>query len=546
MITGELKSQIDQIWNTFWTGGISNTITIVEQLTYLIFIKDLDETENVNERKAKRFNKEYTPIFGKDQQHFRWKNLKEMDVHERHNIFSNTVDGIFPFIRTLGSEKSMFSKFMRGASFGINKPSVLDQVMEKLERIDMSQQDTKGDIYEYLLSKLEGGGTAGQFRTPRHIIKLMVALTNPSLEDVISDPSAGTAGFLVAAKEYIDSHYEETEIDKYREHINKHMFNGTEFDATMLRIASMNLYLHGVEEPNLIDVDAVSKDNTITEEHTLVLANPPFKGTIDKDSIAVGLKNVTNTSKTELLFLALILRQLKKGGRAAVIVPDGVLFGGSNAHKNIRKEIIQNHKLEAVISMPSGVFKPYAGVSTAIMMFTKTETGGTDKVWFYDMKADGKSLDDKRNLLIDPDVFEAFTQTKGDFTPERLSQLAKAHDDFNLPQILDQYRYLKSDYWGKMHDENGQLLHVNDIPDNLGFDKFLDGTCTHDYSDRTSQSFLVPVKEIEENDWDLSINRYKEIVYEEVEYDEPKVIIDRISQLEKERKELLNTLSEKV
>lgn len=546
MITGELKSQIDQIWNTFWTGGISNTITIVEQLTYLIFIKDLDETENVNERKAKRFNKEYTPIFGKDQQHFRWKNLKEMDVHERHNIFSNTVDGIFPFIRTLGSEKSMFSKFMRGASFGINKPSVLDQVMEKLERIDMSQQDTKGDIYEYLLSKLEGGGTAGQFRTPRHIIKLMVALTNPSLEDVISDPSAGTAGFLVAAKEYIDSHYEETEIDKYREHINKHMFNGTEFDATMLRIASMNLYLHGVEEPNLIDVDAVSKDNTITEEHTLVLANPPFKGTIDKDSIAVGLKNVTNTSKTELLFLALILRQLKKGGRAAVIVPDGVLFGGSNAHKNIRKEIIQNHKLEAVISMPSGVFKPYAGVSTAIMMFTKTETGGTDKVWFYDMKADGKSLDDKRNLLIDPDVFEAFTQTKGDFTPERLSQLAKAHDDFNLPQILDQYRYLKSDYWGKMHDENGQLLHVNDIPDNLGFDKFLDGTCTHDYSDRTSQSFLVPVKEIEENDWDLSINRYKEIVYEEVEYDEPKVIIDRISQLEKERKKLLNTLSEKV
>ncbi|WP_394906084.1 N-6 DNA methylase [uncultured Mesonia sp.] len=542
MITGELKSQIDQIWNTFWTGGISNTITIVEQLTYLIFIKDLDDTENVNERKAKRFNKEYTPIFGKDQQHFRWKNLKEMDVHERHNIFSNTVDGIFPFIRNLGSEKSMFSKFMRGASFGINKPSVLDQVMEKLERIDMSQQDTKGDIYEYLLSKLEGGGTAGQFRTPRHIIKLMVALTNPSLEDVISDPSAGTAGFLVAAKEYIDSHYEETEIDKYREHINKHMFNGTEFDATMLRIASMNLYLHGVEEPNLIDVDAVSKDNTITEEHTLVLANPPFKGTIDKDSIAVGLKNVTNTSKTELLFLALILRQLKKGGRAAVIVPDGVLFGGSNAHKNIRKEIIQNHKLDAIISMPSGVFKPYAGVSTAIMMFTKTETGGTDKVWFYDMKADGKSLDDKRNLLIDPDVFEAFTQTKGDFTPERLSQLAKAHDDFNLPQILDQYRYLKSDYWGKMHDEKGSPIMVHDIPDNLGFDKFLDGTCTHDYSDRTSQSFLVPIKEIEENDWDLSINRYKEIVYEEVEYDEPQVVVDRIAHLERERKELMNQL----
>jgi len=542
MITGELKSQIDQIWNTFWTGGISNTITIVEQLTYLIFIKDLDESETLNERKAKRFKTDYTPIFGKDQQHFRWKNLKEMDVHERHNIFSNTVDGIFPFIRSLGSEKSMFSKFMRGASFGINKPSVLDQVMEKLERIDMSKQDTKGDIYEYLLSKLEGGGTSGQFRTPRHIIKLMVAMMNPTLEDIISDPSAGTAGFLVASKEYIDSHYEVTELDKHREHINKRMFNGTEFDATMLRIASMNLYLHGVEEPNLIDVDAVSKDNTTTEEHTLVLANPPFKGTIDKDSIAIGLKNVTNTSKTELLFLALILRQLRKGGRAAVIVPDGVLFGGSNAHKNIRKEIIENHKLEAVISMPSGVFKPYAGVSTAIMIFTKTDTGGTDQVWFYDMKADGKSLDDKRNLLVDEDVFDAFTQTKGDFTPERLSKLAKAHDNFNLPQILDQYRYLKSEYWGKMHDKNGELLHVKDKSENLGFNKFLDGTCEHDYSDRTSQSFLVPIKEIQDNDWDLSINRYKEIVYEEVEYDEPKVILERISKLDKERKELMKKL----
>lgn len=542
MITGELKSQIDQIWNTFWTGGISNTITIVEQLTYLIFIKDLDETEQLNERKAKRLTIDYTPIFAANQQHFRWKNLKEMDVNERHQIFSNTVDGIFPFIRTLGSEKSMFSKFMRGASFGINKPSVLDQVMEKLERIDMSKQDTKGDIYEYLLSKLEGGGTAGQFRTPRHIIKLMVALMNPTLEDIISDPSAGTAGFLVASKEYIDSHYEVTELDKHKDHINKNMFHGTEFDATMLRIASMNLYLHGVEEPNLIDVDAVSKDNTTAEAHSLVLANPPFKGTIDKDSIALGLKNITNTSKTELLFLALILRQLKKGGRAAVIVPDGVLFGGSNAHQSIRKEIIENHKLEAVISMPSGVFKPYAGVSTAIMIFTKTETGGTDHVWFYDMKADGKSLDDKRNYLVDEDVFNAFTQAKGDFSPERLSQLAKAHDNFNLPQILDQYRYLKSEYWGKMHDENGSPIRVHDVPDNLGFDQFLEGTCTHDYSDRTSQSFLVPVKEIIDNNWDLSINRYKEIVYEEVEYDEPKVILNRISKLAKEREDLMKKL----
>lgn len=549
MITGELKTQIDGIWNTFWTGGISNTITIVEQLTYLIFIKDLDETETRNERKALRGFK-YTPLFAvykgeKDevnQQNFRWKNLKEMDVNARHNIFTNTVDGVFPFIRSLGQDKSLFSTYMKGATFGISKPSVLDQVMEKLERIDMTNQDTKGDIYEYLLSKLEGGGTAGQFRTPRHIIKLMVELMQPTLEDTICDPSAGTAGFLVAAKEYIDKHNEITELDKHSDHINKTMFNGTEFDATMLRIASMNLYLHGVEEPNIVDVDAVSKDNTVSNAYTLVLANPPFKGTIDKDSISVGLKNVTDTSKTELLFLALILRQLKTGGRAAVIVPDGVLFGSGNAHKSIREEIVANHKLEAVISMPSGVFKPYAGVSTAVMIFTKTDNGGTDNVWFYDMLADGKSLDDKRNLLVDDELFMAFAFGDG-FDKASQDQKLAVHEKFNLPQILDHYRYLKSDYWGKMHTVKGELLHVNDVPHNLGFDQFLENTCTHDYSDRTSQSFLVPFQEIKENDWDLSINRYKEIVYEEVVYDAPSKILKRIMALNNERIDLMKKLN---
>lgn len=314
MITGELKSQIDTIWQTFWEGGEPNTMTIVEQLTYLIFIKDLDETETRNERMAKRLKKEFNPIFSADQQDFRWKNLKEMDVAERYAIFSNNVDGIFPFIRTLGKEKSVFSTHMRGASFSNYKSAVLDQVIEKLERIDMSNQDTKGDIYEYMLSKLEGGGTAGQFRTPRHIIKLMVEMMQPTLEDIICDPSVGTAGFLVVAKEYIDKHYDITELDKHRDHINKVMFNGTEFSSTMLRIASMNLFLHGVEEPNIVDVDAVSKDNKVSDAYTLVLANPPFTGTIDKESIATGLSNVTKTTKTELLFLALILRQLKKGG----------------------------------------------------------------------------------------------------------------------------------------------------------------------------------------------------------------------------------------
>ncbi|WP_416440842.1 N-6 DNA methylase [Leeuwenhoekiella sp. A16] len=541
MITGQIKSQIDAIWNTFWTGGISNTITIVEQLTYLIFIKDLDETETRNERMAKRLNKDFNPIFGPDQQDFRWKNLKEMDVQARHSIFNNSVDGIFPFIRSLGSEKSLFSTYMKDASFGINKAATLDQVMEKLERVDMDSQDIKGDIYEYLLSKLEGGGTAGQFRTPRHIIKLMTELMQPTLEDTICDPSVGTAGFLVAAKEYIDKHYDITELDKNSEHINKRMFNGTEFDATMLRIASMNLFLHGVEEPNIVDVDAVSKDNEVSDAYTLVLANPPFKGTIDKESIAQGLRNVTDTTKTELLFLALMLRQLKKGGRAAVIVPDGVLFGSGKAFKSIRSEIVKNHKLEAVISLPSGVFKPYSGVSTAIIIFTKTDNGGTDNVWFYDMLADGKSLDDKRNLLVDEEAFNNFAFAKA-LTQYELDALAKDHEKFNLPQILDQYRYLKSEYWGKMHTKDGELLHVNDIPTNLGMDQFMDGTCTHNYADRTSQSFLVPFKEIKDNDWDLSINRYKKIVYEEVEYDAPVEIIDRIKSLNNERDGILTSL----
>lgn len=550
MITGTLKNDIDSIWNTFWTGGISNTITIVEQLTYLIFIKDLDETETRNERMAKRLGTDFTPIFGPDQQHFRWKNLKEMDVTERHTIFGNTVDGVFPFIRSLGSEKSLFSTYMKGASFGISKPSVLDQVIEKLERIDMSNQDTKGDIYEYLLSKLEGGGTAGQFRTPRHIIQLMTAMMQPTLEDTICDPAVGTAGFLVAAKDYIDKHYDVTERDKYKDHINKTMFNGTEFDATMLRISAMNLFLHGIEEPNIIDVDAVSKDNEVSDAYTLVLANPPFKGTIDKPSIAPGLRNVTDTTKTELLFLALILRQLKTGGRAAVIVPDGVLFGSTKAHRSIREEIVANNKLEGIISMPSGVFNPYSGVSTAIMIFTKTGSGGTDYVWFYDMQADGKSLDAKRDLLVDEELFEdfafgdAFNELDSD--TERQEKAIKNHDQFNLPQILDHFRYLKSEYFGKMHEKDGSLLKENDVSENLVLNKFLEGTSTHNFADRTSQSFLVPFKEIKENNWDLSINRYKEIVYEEVEYDAPEVIIDRIYSIEKERNNLMSKIKNKL
>lgn len=507
MITGELKTKIDKIWNTFWNGGIATTMTIVEQLTYLIFIKNLDEIETKNERKAKRIPTfHFKPVFGPDQQHFRWKNLKEMDVNERHTIFSNTVDGIFPFIRALGKEKSLFSNYMRGANFGISKPLVLDQVMDQLDDIDMTDQDTKGDVYEYLLSHLEGGGTSGQFRTPRHIIKMMVEMLKPSLNDTVCDPACGTAGFLVAVKNYIDTHNDVTELSSSKniEHVNKKMFNGMDFDATMLRISAMNLYLHGVEEPNIIDIDAVSSDNTITEAYTLVLANPPFKGTIDKSTISTSLKNITDTGKTELLFLALMLRQLKPGGRCAVIVPDGVLFGNSKGHKSIRQEILENNKLEAVISMPSGVFKPYAGVSTAILFFTKTGTGGTDKVWFYDMRADGKSLDDKRNLLIDEELFNDYTR----FYSLDIQQQEDIHLKFNIPDIVKRFENREAENQRK----------------------------------RTEQSFIVPFDDIRKNDWDLSINRYKETVYEEVIYDAPLIILSTIEKLDIERNQLINEL----
>ncbi len=509
MITGEIKSQVDQIWNVFWTGGIPNTMTIIEQLTYLIFIKDLDEIETRNERMAKRLGKEYTKIFSEEQQQFRWKNLKQMDSPARHLLFNDSVNGIFPFIKKLGADQSLFSTYMKDASFGITKVATFDQVIEKLERLDMSNQDIKGDIYEYLLSKLEGGGTSGQFRTPRHIIKMMVQMMQPILEDTICDPAVGTAGFLVAAKDYIDKHNSITQLDKYQEHINKKMFSGTEFDATMLRIASMNLFLHGIEQPNIVDVDAVSKDNTVSDAYTLVLANPPFKGTIDKDSISSGLKNVTDTAKTELLFLALILRQLKKGGRAAVIVPDGVLFGAGKAFKSIRKEIVENQKLDAVISLPSGVFQPYSGVSTSVLVFTKTDNGGTNKVWFYKMLADGKSLDQKRDLLVDETVFENLSFNGAENAEE-------LHEKFNIPDILNRFKTIA------------------------------DNNSAENNRKRTEQSFFVPAGEIIKNNWDLTFKSYEEIVYKEVEYDKPKHIIERINKLSKERGTLLEKITIKL
>jgi len=358
----------------------------------------------------------------------------------------------------------------------------LAQVVEMISNIDMSDRDTKGDVYEFLLSKIASAGQNGQFRTPRHIIRMMVDMTAPNLEDVICDPSCGTAGFLTVAGEYIREHFEkELYKDGAKKHFQETMFMGMEFDPTMIRIGGMNLILHGIENPQLIDVDALSEaNNSFTEKVSLVLANPPFKGSLDREAVDGKILSVVDSKKTELLFLALILKGLKLGGRAAVIVPDGVLFGSSKAHQQIRKELIDRQKLQAVISMPSGVFKPYAGVSTAVLIFTKTNSGGTDNVWFYDMQADGLSLDDKRHDT-------------------------EAND---IPDIINRYHDLKSEAKRK----------------------------------RTDKSFMVPLKEIQENKYDLSINRYKEVVYEEKVYEKPEVIISQIEALDKERADLLKQL----
>jgi type I restriction enzyme M protein len=395
--------------------------------------------------------------------------------------FAETVD--IPVILIADIDKGgVFAQYMKGATFMIPTPRLLDMVVQMIDKIKMDDRDTKGDLYEYLLSKTATAGTNGQFRTPRHIIRMMVDMVKPTLEDTICDPSSGTAGFLVTSGEYFHDNFKDAFNDKkFRDHYNNGMFTGIEFDPTMLRIGAMNLQLHGIENPQLIGKDALSEDNgDIEERFSLILANPPFKGSLDYDSVEKSILQTVKTKKTELLFLGLMLRMLKVGGRCAVIVPDGVLFGSSNAHKQIRQEIVEKHKLEAVISMPSGVFKPYAGVSTAVLFFTKTNSGGTENVWFYDMQADGYSLDDKRSEI----------------------------KENNIPDIVQRFEKLNNEATRK----------------------------------RTDQSFLVPFEEIKANGWDLSINKYKEMVYETVEYEKPSVLIAEIKNLDTERKAALELL----
>lgn len=475
MITGEIKNKIDKIWTDIWAGGLTNPITVVEQLTYLMFLRSLDEKDLQDEQIEALTGESLPKVFPQDaeSQQMRWSRFKDKDSREIFDIISQKA---FPFIKNLsGENQTAFSKYMESATFMIPTPQVLQKIITGLDDLyehDIAELDMQGDLYEYMLDKLATAGQNGQFRTPKHIRQMMVELMEPTPDDFICDPACGTAGFLVSACEYVRKKNEATMSPEQWEHFKSTMFTGFDTDPTMLRISAMNLMLHSITNPDIDYRDSVSKQNEIDSQFDLILANPPFKGTIDAESINDNLKAVCNTKKTELLFIALFIRMLKKGGRCACIVPDGVLFGSSNAHKSLRKELVENQKLTAVISMPSGVFKPYAGVSTAVLVFTKTGAGGTDNVWFYDMKADGFTLDDKRSETQDNDI----------------------------PDIIERF-------------------HNPDKETDRG---------------RTEQSFFVPKQEIVDNDYDLSINKYKKTEYVAVEYPPASEIMAELKELNKQ------------
>lgn len=497
MLTGSIRTQVDQIWNAFWSGGVANPLSVIEQITFLMFIKRLDDLHTLAESKAEMLGTEMERrIFpegsddkGELYENMRWSRFKNFESREMMRIVDEHV---FPFLRTLGEEGSSYGTHMKDARLGFSNPGLLAKVVQMLDSIPMDDRDTKGDVYEYMLGKIASAGKNGQFRTPRHIINLMVNLMAPTPMDVICDPAAGTCGFLVAAGEYLrDHHPQMLRNNEQRKHFHSDMFHGFDFDATMLRIGAMNMTLHGVENADISYRDSLSEEHgEDAGTYSLILANPPFAGSLDDETIANDLRKVVKTKKTELLFIALFLRLMRTGGRAAVVVPDGVLFGSSKAHKEIRRMVVEDHKLEAIIKMPSGVFRPYAGVSCAIVIFTKTTVGGTDNVWFYDMAEDGFTLDDKRTPKLDADKL-GVTAT---LTEEE-------HTKNNLPDILAR--------WGDLEAE-----------------------AEHP---RTAQSFMVPAKDIiATGGWDLSLNRYKEIEHEEVEHDAPKDIICELRAIEAE------------
>ena len=494
MVTGELKNKIDSLWEIFWTGGLTNPLDVIEQITYLMFIHDLDDSDNRKAKECAMLGLPYKSIFDGDVtigerriegRQLKWSVFRDFPAAQMYSVMQEYV---FPFIKNLhGDKNSAYSKYMDDAIFKLPTALMLSKVVDSLNEIyqlmsDAQSSDVRGDVYEYLLAKIASAGVNGQFRTPRHIIRMMVELMEPKADEVIADPACGTSGFLVGAAEYLkEKRKEEIFFNKQKkDHYNNNMFHGYDMDRTMLRIGAMNMMTHGIENPSIEYRDSLSEQNPDKEMYSLILANPPFKGSLDGDIVSPDLLKVCKTKKTELLFLALFLRMLRVGGRCACIVPDGVLFGSSTAHKAIRKTLIEDNRLEAVISMPSGVFKPYAGVSTGILIFTKTGHGGTDNVWFYDMKSDGLSLDDKRSPVQENDI----------------------------PDIIARFHNLEA-------EQDRQ---------------------------RTERSFFVPKDEIVGNGYDLSINKYKKTEYVPVEYPPTAEIMTDLNELYMELGEALTDL----
>ena len=515
MITGELKSKIDKIWDTIWTAGISSPTTVLEQITYLMFMKLIDDNEIKREGnaaalgfsyKSKIFKDgEYTPDDGNTSIAYSELRWKKFHNSEPNLMFDTVRNFVFPFIKSVNGEgkDTAFSRFMNDAVFLIPTPKVLAVCVDTLNEIDMSNKDIMGDVYEYCLGLMSSAGALGQFRTPRHIVDMMVELMRPNIDDKILDPAMGSAGFLLGSAKYLHANYPKELMRKdVAEHFNKTMFNGFDTDPTMLRIGAMNMLLHGVEEPNIDRQDSLSDDNTVREEYSLILANPPFTGSVFQEDISKDILALCKTKKTELFFLALFIKSLKIGGRCACIVPDGVLFGSSNAHKSIRKELIENNCLQAVISMPSGVFKPYAGVSTAILVFKK-DPSGTNDVWFYDMQADGHTLDDKRTPIENNDIPDIIAR----FHLRYETQLPSPTPDGFVP----------GEEW--VPEQNRE---------------------------RTEKSFFVPKKEIVDNDYDLSINKYKKTEYVPVEYPSTQEIMTNLHELEIEISKCLAELEEMI
>jgi type I restriction enzyme M protein len=490
VITGELKSKVDRVWDAFWSGGIANPLEVIEQITCLLFIKRLDDIQTGKEHKANRTGTPIeNPIYAADERSLRWSQF--INEHPE-NMLVIVRDGVFPWLRDLGGEGSTYGQHMKDVRFTIQTANLLTKVVDLIDDIPLGEPDTKGDLYEYMLGKIATAGQNGQFRTPRHIIQLMVEMAAPGPRDEICDPACGTAGFLMEAARFISRRHENALLDlAQRNHFNNSMFHGFDFDSTMLRIASMNMLLHEVEQPDIRYRDSLAESAAgEAERYSLILANPPFAGSLDYETTAKDLQAIVKTRKTELLFLALFLRLLKPGGRAAVIVPDGVLFGSTMAHKGIRRILVEDQKLEAVVKLPSGVFKPYAGVSTAILFFTKTNSGGTDTVWFYDVTADGFSLDDRRTPLLSNDKL-------GPIPADPLDEADHAKN--NLPDALAR--------WVRRYGSEQDRV-------------------------RAEQSFCVSKPEIVAQDYDLSINRYKEIVHDEVTHRRPAEILDELERIE--------------